>query len=85
MFNEKIIKKTKKYCFKDSEKINKELTKSRAGTQEKIGRKNRKIFIKQQSRITPQCYNCKYLFVDFDQIRIFHAILLSFMQIFYAT
>ena len=45
---EKIIKKTKKYCFKDSEKINKELTKSRAGTQEKIGRKNRKIFIKQQ-------------------------------------
>jgi len=37
------------------------------------------------SRITPQCYNCKYLFVDFDQIRIFHAIVLSFMQIFYTT
>jgi hypothetical protein len=45
---EKIIKNTKKYCFKDSEKINKELPRSCVGTQEKIGRKNRKIFIKQQ-------------------------------------
>ena len=45
---EKIIKNTKKYCFRDGEKINKELARSRAETQEMIGRKNRKIFIKQQ-------------------------------------